>query len=166
MVGQDYIISNGAVVVSSGSDRLTLTKDLILAPGSELVSDSDASEYTKLKLRPIGDLGSVDTLKLSDLNVLNYENAQLSLTIVEAAISDIDTIRAELGSVQVQLESTVANLSVTYSNTKAAEAAIREVDFAEEVANFSRMQVLMQAGAFALGQANTIPQMAVQLLQG
>ena len=142
-----------------GSD-ITLANDMILAEGSQIAADS------VLSLKSLGEMGNVETWQLSDLNVLTYENAEISLTVVEAAISDIDGIRSELGSVQNQLESTVANISVTYTNTKAAEAAIRDVDFAEEVSNFTKMQVLMQAGTFALAQANTIPQMAIQLLQG
>ena len=166
-----YTAASGgtAVNVSAGTtldqdlylqSDVTLTADMVLAAGSTIAQDSE------LVLAPTGDLGQVETEFLSSLNVLTYEDAQLALTIVEAAITDIDAIRAELGSVQVQLESTVANISVTYTNTKAAEAAIREVDFAEEVANFTKMQVLMQAGSFSLAQANTIPQLAIQLLQG
>ncbi len=143
-----------------GSDGVTLTEDLVLAEGSQIKANS------VLSLTSVGEMGNVETRQLADLNVLDYENAQLSLTVVESAIADIDGIRAELGSVQVQLESTVANISVTQVNVQSAEAAIREVDFAEESANFTKMQVLMQAGMFALAQSNTLPQMAVQLLQG
>ncbi|WP_022854403.1 flagellin N-terminal helical domain-containing protein [Thermodesulfatator atlanticus] len=147
---QDYYIQSDTA----------LTADMLLAKGSVLKTQSD------LVLNPTGSMGQVETKKLSDLNVLDYESAQIALTIVEAAISDIDGIRAELGSVQNQLQSTVANISVTKVNVQAAESAIREVDFAEESANFTKMQVLMQAGMFALAQSNTIPQMAVQLLKG
>ncbi len=166
VVGTSYYTSGSTYVVETANDEVTLTSDMILAEGSVLEIDTDASAYSDLVLRPTGEMGNVETKQLSDLNVLDYESAQLSLTIVEAAISDIDGIRAELGSVQVQLESTVANISVTQVNVQSAEAAIREVDFAAESANFTKMQVLMQAGMFALAQSNTLPQMAVQLLQG
>ena len=161
--GTAVTVSAGTVLDQDlyvGTGGVTLTQDLVLAKGSEIKADSD------LVLAGVGDLGQVETKQLSDLNVLTYESAQISLTIVEAAVADIDGIRAELGSVQNQLESTVANISVTQVNVQAAESAIREVDFAAESANFTKMQVLMQAGMFALAQSNTIPQMAVQLLQG
>ncbi len=147
--------------VDGSGGTVTLTNDLTLAADSTI---KDAAN-TELVLKPTGEMGNVETRKLNDLNVLDYESAQVSITIVEAAISDIDGIRAELGSVQNQLESTVANISVTQVNVQAAESGIREVDFAAESANFTRMQVLMQAGMFALAQSNTLPQMAIQLLQ-
>ncbi len=147
--------------VDGSGGAATLTNDLVLAEGS-VIRDSD---NTELVLTPTGEMSDVETKKLSDINVLTYESAQLAVTIVEAAISDVDGIRAELGSVQNQLESTVANISVTQVNVQAAESSIREVDFAAESANFTKMQVLMQAGMFALAQSNTLPQMAIQLLQ-
>ncbi len=165
-----YTSSSGgtAINVSAGTtldqdlylqSDVTLTSDMLLADGSIIESGSE------LTLKPTGEMGNVETKKLSDLNVLDYESAQISITVVEAAISDINGIRAELGSVQNQLESTVANISVTQVNVQAAESSIREVDFAAESANFTKMQVLMQAGMFALAQSNTLPQMAIQLLQ-
>jgi len=147
---QDYYLQSDTAI----------TADMLLAKGSEIKDASD------LVLNPTGSMGKVETMKLSDLNVLDYESAQIGLTIVDAAISDVDGIRAELGSVQNQLESTVSNISVTQVNVQAAESGIREVDFAAESANFTKMQVLMQAGMFALAQSNTLPQMAIQLLQG
>jgi len=162
--GSDAISVKAGTVLDTdltvGTGGITLTSDLTLAQGSTIKANSD------LVTKPSSTLGQVETMKLSDLNVLDYESAQISLTIVEAAVSDIDGVRAELGSVQNQLESTVANISVTQVNVQAAESAIREVDFASESANFTKMQVLMQAGMFALAQSNTLPQMAVQLLQG
>ena len=73
--------------------------------------------------------------------------------------------RASLGSVQNQLSSTIANLSVSLTNVNAAESGIRDVDFASEASNFSRIQVLSQAGSFALSQANAASQSVLSLLQ-
>ncbi|WP_457755680.1 flagellin N-terminal helical domain-containing protein [Thermodesulfatator indicus] len=150
------VLEQGMTLASTA----TLNSDMVLKAGSTIESGSS------LVLKSTGEIGQVETKKLSDINVLTYEGAQIALTVVDAAIADIDGIRAELGSAQNQLQSTVANISVTQVNLKAAEAGIREVDFSAESSNFSKMQVLMQAGMFALAQSNTIPQMAVQLLQG
>ncbi len=166
-----YTQSSGgtAVTVTAGStldqdlylqSDVTLTADMLLADGSIIESGSE------LVLKPTGEMSDIETKQLSDLYVLDYESAQIAVTIVEAAIADVDGVRSDLGSVQNQLESTVKNISVTQVNVQAAEASIREVDFAAESANFTRMQVLMQAGMFALAQSNTLPQMAIQLLQG
>ncbi|AEH44333.1 flagellin domain protein [Thermodesulfatator indicus DSM 15286] len=168
VVGTNYTLDtvNSQYVVSTSSDEVTLTNDMVLKAGSMLNTDTSAGINSSVVLKSTGEIGQVETKKLSDINVLTYEGAQVALTIVDAAIADIDGIRAELGSAQNQLQSTVANISVTQVNLKAAEAGIREVDFSAESSNFSKMQVLMQAGMFALAQSNTIPQMAVQLLQG
>ncbi|MBU0909810.1 MAG: flagellin B, partial [Proteobacteria bacterium] len=66
---------------------------------------------------------------------------------------------------QNQLTSTIANISVTRVNIFAAESSIRDVDFAEESANFSRMQILSQASTFAMAQANASSQNVLSLLQ-
>ncbi|MCK5404116.1 MAG: flagellin, partial [Desulfobulbaceae bacterium] len=79
---------------------------------------------------------------------------------------DLDKVRSDLGSVQNQLISTISNLSATRVNIFAAESSIRDVDFAEEAANFSKLQILNQAGAFAMAQANASSQNVLTLLQG
>mgnify|MGYP005849739447 CR=1 FL=1 len=64
------------------------------------------------------------------------------------------------------MTSTIANLTVTRVNVSAAESSIRDVDFAEEASNFSKMQILNQAGSFAMAQANASSQNVLSLLQG
>ena len=103
--------------------------------------------------------------KLADVNVLTQEDSQISIAIAEAALKDLDKVRADLGSVQNQLVSTIANISTTKVNVMAAESTIREVDFADETANFTKLQVLAQAGTFALSQANASAQNVLSLLQ-
>ncbi|MDO9303884.1 MAG: flagellin, partial [Sulfuricurvum sp.] len=77
----------------------------------------------------------------------------------------LDSIRADLGSVQNQLVSTVSNISVTQVNIKAAESNIRDVDFASESANFSKFNILAQSGSYAMSQANAVQQNVLKLLQ-
>ena len=87
------------------------------------------------------------------------------MDITESAIKALDSTRADLGSVQNQLIVTVNNISVTAVNVKAAESQIRDVDFAAESANFSRLNILAQSGSYALSQANAIQQNVLRLLQ-
>jgi len=77
----------------------------------------------------------------------------------------LDRIRADIGSVQNQIVSTINNISVTKVNVTQAESNIRDVDFAEESANFSKRNLLSQSGSFAMAQANTIQQNVMKLLQ-
>ena len=103
--------------------------------------------------------------RLSDISVLTQDEAQKTIAIADAALQDLDKVRADLGSVQNQLNSTIANVTTTRVNVMAAESSIREVDFADEASNFTKMQVLMQASTFALAQANANSQNVLSLLQ-
>jgi len=91
--------------------------------------------------------------------------AQLAMDITESAIRQLDSVRADLGSVQNQLVVTVNNISVTAVNVRAAESQIRDVDFAAESANFSKHNILAQSGSYAMSQANAIQQNVLSLLQ-
>ena len=75
-----------------------------------------------------------------------------------------DKIRAHLGAMQNRLENTVTNLTVQSENLQAAESRIRDVDVATEMTNFVRNQVLTQSAVAMLSQANSMPQMALQLI--
>ena len=97
--------------------------------------------------------------------VTTLEGAMATMDITDSAMKQLDLIRSDLGSVQKQLEVTVNNLSVTQVNVKAAESTIRDVDFAQETANFSKNNILVQSGGYALSQANVVQQNVLRLLQ-
>jgi flagellin len=97
--------------------------------------------------------------------VTTLEGAMGVMDIAEAAMVRLDTIRADLGSVQNQLYSTINNISVTQVNLKAAESQIREIDFAQESAAFSKLNILVQAGNYALSQSLQTQQIVLRLLQ-
>ena len=109
-------------------------------------------------------MGDTEMNKLSDLSVLTQADAQIAIAVAEAALKDLGVIRGGLGSLQNQLTATIANLATTQVNIFSAESNIRDVDFAEEVANFGKLQILMQAGAFAMAQANASAQVVLTLL--
>ena len=97
--------------------------------------------------------------------VTTLKGAMLVMDIAESAIKQLDTIRADLGSVQQQMQSTINNITITQVNVKSAESGIREVDFASESANYSNLNILAQAGSYAMSQANTVQQNILRLLQ-
>ena len=105
------------------------------------------------------------TNSLSTVDVTTRRDAQKAITIASYALKDIDAIRSDIGSVQNQLESTVRNISVTQVNVTAAESQIRDVDFAAESANFSKLNILAQSGSYAMSQANAVQQNVMRLLQ-
>jgi flagellin len=97
--------------------------------------------------------------------VTTLEGAMAVMSIADAAVKDLDSIRSDLGSVQNQMVSTINNISVTQVNVQAAESQIRDVDFAEESANFQKHNLLSQAGSYVMGQANQQSQGVMQLLK-
>ncbi|MDD6055874.1 MAG: flagellin B [Helicobacter sp.] len=97
--------------------------------------------------------------------VTTLKGAMLVMDIAESAIKQLDSIRSDLGSVQQQMQSTVNNITVTQVNVKSAESGIREVDFAAESANYSNLNILAQAGSYAMSQANATQQNILRLLQ-
>ncbi len=105
------------------------------------------------------------TNNLKTVDVTTRESAEKAVIITDYALKDLDRTRSDIGSVQNQLESTIRNISVTQVNVKAAESQIRDVDFAAESANFSKLNILAQSGSYAMSQANAVQQNVLRLLQ-
>ena len=97
-------------------------------------------------------------------NISTQENAQKALQAINNAIVSKDNIRAHLGALQNRLENTISNLSIQAENLQAAESRISDVDVATEMTNFVRNQILTQSAVSMLGQANSLPQMALSLI--
>ncbi|HYX39878.1 MAG TPA: flagellin [Oligoflexus sp.] len=106
-----------------------------------------------------------DKLGLEELSIDTKVNAQRSLSILDTAIEDVSSIRGELGAIDNRLTSTIRNLSVSIENLTAANSRIKDVDVAIETSELTRNNIMMQAGTSVLQQANSIPKMALTLLQ-
>lgn len=107
---------------------------------------------------------SLDALKLGGESVATKQGAQLSLAVVDDALVRVNSIRADFGALQNRLQSTINNLAIADENLSAANSRIRDTDFAEEVSEMTKNNILMQAGVSVLGQANNTNQTAVKLL--
>lgn len=90
--------------------------------------------------------------------------ARSALDAIQLAITSVNQQRGKLGALESRLEVTINNLQVARENFKAAESRIRDVDVATEAAELTRLNILQQAGAAVLAQANQVPQLALQLL--
>ncbi len=95
----------------------------------------------------------------------SVDNAKGLITAVDTAIDSVSTTRSGLGARQNRLEHTIANLGVAQENLTASESRIRDVDMAAEMVNFTKTQILQQAGTAILAQANQAPQGVLQLLR-
>lgn len=105
-----------------------------------------------------------DTLK-TGITIANGSDAAKTITALDTALKTVSTARAQMGAYQNRLESTVSTLQTQNENLTAAESRIRDVDMAQEMANFTKYQVLQQAGTAMLAQANQLPQSILSLLQ-
>lgn len=112
----------------------------------------------------IGDM-SADGLGVSTIGVNTADNARSAVAAIDEAIGRVNAQRAKLGAYQNRLEHTIANLGITIENLTSAESRIRDVDMALEMANFTKGQILQQAGTAMLAQANQRPQSIMQLLR-
>jgi flagellin len=90
--------------------------------------------------------------------------SQAALSKISAALSRVNAFRSTLGSVQNRLERSIGNLEADIENATASNSRIRDVDFAQETSNMTRMQILVQSGTAVLSQANSAPQAALSLL--
>jgi flagellin len=102
---------------------------------------------------------------VSSLNLTTRAGAEQAIGIVDAALANIDSARADLGAIQNRFESTISNLQNVSENVSAAKSRIMDADFAAETAAMTKAQVMQQAGTAMLAQANQLPQIALSLLQ-
>jgi len=97
--------------------------------------------------------------------VVTTEKTTSPLDLLDKALADVDSLRSQLGAVQNRFESTITNLSNTVTNLSAARSRIEDADYAVEVSNMTRAQILQQAGTSVLAQANQVPQGVLSLLR-
>ncbi|EOC6625443.1 flagellin [Cronobacter sakazakii] len=97
--------------------------------------------------------------------ITNNTTAQTVISAADAAITQIDTARSNMGAIQNRFESTINNLNNSINNLTAAQSRIQDADYATEVSNMSRAQILQQAGTSVLSQANQVPQSMLSLLR-
>ena len=126
----------------------------------------DNSADSRIDLNSQLKLNSIDStqLEIHTLSVTASAEALTALDKVNEAIASITASRGKVGAVQNRLTRSIANLSVSVENLTAAESSIRDADIAEEVAELTRNQILVQTATAMVGQANLIPQSVLQLL--
>ncbi|EMB5559234.1 flagellin A [Campylobacter coli] len=156
--GYSATLTANAIAISSAS---TISKIYNVSAGSGFSSQSGLSQFATMKTSVGNSLGAKD----ETAGVTTLKGAMAVMDIAETATTNLDQIRADIGSVQNQLQVTINNITVTQVNVKAAESTIRDVDFAAESANFSKYNILAQSGSYAMSQANAVQQNVLKLLQ-
>ncbi|EAH5287479.1 TPA: flagellin A [Campylobacter jejuni] len=153
--GYSTVLTTNAIAISAAS-QLSVVYNV--SAGSGFSSQSGLSQFATMKTTAFG-------VKDETAGVTTLKGAMAVMDIAETATTNLDQIRADIGSVQNQLQVTINNITVTQVNVKAAESTIRDVDFAAESANFSKYNILAQSGSYAMSQANAVQQNVLKLLQ-
>ncbi|EAI9453077.1 flagellin A [Campylobacter coli] len=149
------VLTANAIVMSNAS---AASRVYNVSSGSGFSAGSNLSQFATMKTTAFG-------VKDETAGVTTLKGAMAVMDIAETATTNLDQIRADIGSVQNQLQVTINNITVTQVNVKAAESTIRDVDFAAESANFSKYNILAQSGSYAMSQANAVQQNVLKLLQ-
>ncbi|EED2587377.1 flagellin A [Campylobacter jejuni] len=157
--GKNYSTGFANAIAISAASQLSAVYNV--SAGSGFSSGSNLSQFATMKTSAGNTLGVKD----ETAGVTTLKGAMAVMDIAETAITNLDQIRADIGSVQNQVTSTINNITVTQVNVKAAESQIRDVDFAAESANYSKANILAQSGSYAMAQANSVQQNVLRLLQ-
>ncbi len=112
-------------------------------------------------------LTGMSALKASALSATGFSAtvARNYMTKIDSSLNQLNSWRSDVGSTQNQLESALRNMMTQVTNIKAAESVVRDVDYAQESANFNKQNIVAQAGTYAMSQSNAIQQNVLRLLQ-
>lgn len=178
---QRSALNNEFIALTSEIERIAMTTEFnglrLLSGGGQVVfqvgfDGSSLSQVTysgvEVTLAALGLASngtSVPTYSIvAETDLASQSAARQALDAINAAITSVTRNRGQLGAAESRLEVTISNLQVARENFKAAESRIRDVDVASEAAELTRLNILQQAGAAVLAQANSQPQLALQLL--
>ncbi|MBF4937033.1 flagellin FliC [Cronobacter sakazakii] len=177
--------TNGSTDLTSINTEITQRLSEIdrIAGGANFNGKSllNGAVNTALKIQVGAGTSANDTISIGSNALINATSGSLSTTLnttiadnstaqtvisaADAAIAKIDTARSNMGAIQNRFESTINNLNNSINNLTAAQSRIQDADYATEVSNMSRAQILQQAGTSVLSQANQVPQSMLSLLR-
>ncbi|ACV09673.1 flagellin N-terminal helical domain-containing protein [Jonesia denitrificans] len=163
---------NGTKLLSGDVDSGTTGAQTTL--NFQVGADGDANSRITVNLANANVVGVATALgydtatgnvNATAFDVTDHASSQATITAVNAQIESVSTARAELGAYQNRFEHTIKNINVAVENLSASESRIRDTDMAQEMVQFTRAQILSQAGTAMLAQANQIPQGVLSLLR-
>jgi flagellin len=166
---------NGFYLLDGSRAAATASTDTTLALGFNAVTTAGSAGGIKFHIGENNVVGqdyyyinvaamTSSALGLNALDVSNTASAQSAIDTLLTAIDSKDVTRTFLGSMVARLQNTILNLKISQESATASESTIRDADFASEMSNFTRAQILMQTGVNMLSQANQIPQIVAQLV--
>jgi flagellin len=151
---------SGVYAIKDTSSTITLvstTDDIVLA-GTHVAYAADTGLTAATTNR-------ATTTGISTVDISSVAGADTAIQAMDAALSEVNSARADLGALQNRFSSVVSSLQTTSENLSASRSRIMDTDFAKETANLTRAQILQQAGTAMLSQANSAPQAVLSLLR-
>lgn len=161
------VIINYALTSQGGTETINDTDQSLVFQIGANVGQTTAIGVRNMSASSLGkNLPGNTWTSLAQIDVTTVQGAQDAQSIIDAAINEVSTTRGSLGSFQKNtLESNLRNLRIASQNLTASESQIRDTDMAEEMSEFTKNQILVQAGTAMLAQANQMPQTVLQLFQ-
>ncbi|WP_409072678.1 flagellin [Pseudoalteromonas sp. 5Ae-yellow] len=150
--GDAALVNAGTAAVTASATTETIT----------LSSKVDFSVTDGAAGTPVSVVAEGDSVK--DIDLTTELGSQSAIAVIDDALAQIDSQRADLGAVQNRFGHTISNLANIQENVSASRSRIQDTDFATETANMTKNQILQQAGTSILSQANQLPQAALSLL--
>jgi len=154
------ITAPGATALASTG--WTVAATAAAGTGGRFQIGANSGDFVEVRLT---DTDAAALLGSTPLDVTTTSGANSALTALDTAISTVSTTRGNIGALQNRFESMINNLQVTTENLVASESRIRDTDMAAEMTNFTKNQILSQAGTAMLAQANQVPQSILSLLR-
>ena len=166
--------TNAAKTITNEDGSISIQEGLRfhVGPNAEHMASTSIRDMSTNQLGraqvPEGELPNKSNfMSLADIDVRNEQGAQDALAIIDQSLTEVATVRGELGAFQKHtLESNLTSLQVAAENMTAAESTIRDTDMAQELATFTRNQIMTQSATAQLAQANAMPQHVLRLLNG
>lgn len=153
-----------SVAFSAGFNGLTLTKNAAATVAANVGTTNITVATTASAAATFLNGVQTDAVAAGGINVTTQVAADSAITVIDKAINTVSEERSKLGAMQNRLEHTINNLQTASENMTSAESRIRDVDMAAEMSNFTKSQILSQAGVAMLAQANQVPQAVLKLL--
>ena len=164
--------SDGEFVLDDDDNKIIESKSTVEGLRFHVGPNADHQASVSIRNMHTNQLGRVadghnssNFASLADIDVRNEQGAQDALAIIDQALTEVATVRGELGAFQSQtLETNLTSLQIASENMTAAESTLRDTDMAQELATFTRNQIMSQSATAQLAQANALPQNVLRLL--
>ena len=164
--------SDGEFVLDDDDNKIIESKSVVEGLRFHVGPNADHQASVSIRNMHTNHLGRVaegqnrsSFASLADIDVRNEQGAQDALAIIDQALTEVATVRGEVGAFQSQtLETNLTSLQIASENMTAAESTLRDTDMAQELATFTRNQIMSQSATAQLAQANALPQNVLRLL--